>query len=103
MFWTLEQHQISVVVAPSVTDISSERVTVRPVGGLPLIHVDPPTWSDASRWGKRLFDIVGSLGLIVVLSPVMLAIAVVDQALRPRAGVSSASCGRGGRRRRSRA
>ena len=69
MFWTLEQQQISVVVAPSVTDISSERVRVRPVGGLPLIHVDPPTWSDASRWGKRLFDVLGSAGLILVFSP----------------------------------
>ena len=76
MFWTLEQQQISVVVAPSVTDISSERVNVRPVGGLPLIHVDPPTWSDASRWGKRLFDVVGSLGLIVLFGPLMLAISL---------------------------
>ena len=75
MFWTLEQQQISVVVAPSVTDISGERVRVRPVGGLPLIHVDPPTWSDASRWGKRLFDVLGSAGLILVFSPVMAVIA----------------------------
>ncbi|WP_160004292.1 sugar transferase [Nocardioides sp. AX2bis] len=76
MFWTLEQQQIGVVVAPSVTDISSDRVDIRPVGGLPLIHVDPPTWSDASRWGKRLFDIVGSLGLIVTFSPLLMFVAL---------------------------
>ena len=60
------------VVAPSVTDISGERVRVRPVGGLPLMHIDPPRWSDACRWGKRTFDVVGSLALIVALTPVFI-------------------------------
>ena len=59
--WDLEHQDVQVVVAPSVTDISGERIRVRPVGGLPLMHIDPPTATDASRWGKRLFDVVGSL------------------------------------------
>ncbi|WP_170867227.1 sugar transferase [Nocardioides lianchengensis] len=74
--WDLEHHDVQVVVAPSVTDISSERVRVRPVGGLPLMHIDPPAWSDASRWGKRLFDFAGSLGLILAFSPLMLIAAI---------------------------
>lgn len=75
--WDLEHHDVQVVVAPSVTDISGERVRVRPVGGLPLIHIDPPAWSDASRWGKRTFDIVGSLGLILAFAPLMLLAAAL--------------------------
>ncbi|NPC97292.1 sugar transferase [Nocardioides sp. zg-DK7169] len=67
--WDLEHHDVQVVVAPNVTDISSERVNVRPVGGLPLMHIDPPAWSDASRWGKRSFDVVGSALLLLALSP----------------------------------
>lgn len=74
--WDLEHHDVQVVVAPSVTDISSERVRVRPVGGLPLIHIDPPAWSDASRWGKRTFDIVGSGGLILAFAPLFLIAAL---------------------------
>lgn len=74
--WDLEHHDVQVVVAPSVTDISSERVRVRPVGGLPLMHIDPPAWSDASRWGKRTFDFLGSLGLILAFSPLMLVAAL---------------------------
>ena len=73
--WDLELHDVQVVVAPSVTDISAERIRIRPVAGLPLIHVDPPTWSDASRWGKRLFDIIGSSLLLIVFCPLMAAIA----------------------------
>lgn len=74
--WELERDNVSVVVAPSVTDISSERMTVRPVGGLPLIHIDAPTWSDASRWGKRTFDIVGSFSLLVAFLPLLLFAAI---------------------------
>ena len=69
--WELERDNVSVIVAPSVTDISSERMTVRPVGGLPLIHVDAPTWSDATRWGKRTFDILGSAFLLLVFTPLL--------------------------------
>ncbi len=69
--WQLERHHVQVVVAPSVTDISSERIKIRPVGGLPLIHIDPPTWSDASRWGKRSFDLLGSSLLILAFAPLL--------------------------------
>ncbi|WP_246304962.1 sugar transferase [Nocardioides thalensis] len=70
--WELEERGIKVVVAPSLDDISSDRITVRPVGGLPLIHVDSPRWSDAASFGKRLFDVVGSAMLILALGPVFL-------------------------------
>ena len=51
---TLEEHDVQVVVAPSVTDISSERVRIRPVGGLPLMHIDPPrVRCTRPSWGKR--------------------------------------------------
>jgi exopolysaccharide biosynthesis polyprenyl glycosylphosphotransferase len=69
--WELEEHDINVVVAPRVTDVSSDRAQLRPVGGLPLIHVDHPRWNDASRWGKRLFDIAGSALLVLALIPVL--------------------------------
>ena len=70
--WALEKEDVQVVVAPSVTEVSGGRVKFRPVGGLPLIHVDPPRATEAARWGKRLFDVVGSIGLIVLFSPVFL-------------------------------
>ena len=74
--WELEEHDINVVVAPKMTDVSGDRTQLRAVGGLPLIHVDRPRWNDASRWGKRLFDIGGSGLLILALSPLFLFAAV---------------------------
>jgi len=70
--WDLEQHDVAMVVAPSVSDTSSDRVSVRPVGGLPLMHIKPPTWSEASRVGKRTFDLVGAAALLILFSPVFL-------------------------------
>jgi exopolysaccharide biosynthesis polyprenyl glycosylphosphotransferase len=69
--WELEPHAVQMVVAPSVNEISSDRMTLRPVGGLPLLHIDPPTWHDASRLGKRSFDLAGALLLLLVFSPLL--------------------------------
>lgn len=69
--WDLEEHDVQVVVAPSVSDVSSERVRFRPVGGLPLVHLDPPRVRHASRRAKRTFDVVGSSLLILAFLPVL--------------------------------
>ncbi len=90
--WDFEHRDIQVVVAPSITDVAGDRVTVRPVGGLPLIHIEPPRSINASRWGKRLFDLAGSLGLLVVLSPLLL-VATLRVALPVTARSSSARPG----------
>ena len=48
------------IVVPSLTDVSSERLRVRPVAGLPLVHIEAPRAMQASRWAKRIFDVVGA-------------------------------------------
>ena len=60
--WDLEGHSVRAIIVPSLTDVSSERLKVRPVAGLPLVHVEAPRAVHASHWAKRAFDVVGSLG-----------------------------------------
>ena len=74
--WDLEHDAIQVVVAPNVADVSSERVRIRPVGGLPLMHIDSPRSTEAVRLGKRAFDAIGAAALIVVLAPLLAVIAM---------------------------
>ena len=69
--WELEHEDVQVVIAPSVTDVASERVRIRPVGGLPLIHLDKPRAQGAVRRAKRSFDVIASSALILLLSPVL--------------------------------
>jgi exopolysaccharide biosynthesis polyprenyl glycosylphosphotransferase len=70
--WDLEHEEIAVVIAPSVTDVSRERISMRPVGGLPLIHLEKPRSQAAVRRAKRTFDILGTLALLLLFTPVFL-------------------------------
>lgn len=75
--WALEDSNIDVIVAPAMTEIASDRVELRPVAGLPLVHMERPRARDSLRWTKRAFDVVAAgLGLLLI-SPVLAAIALV--------------------------
>jgi exopolysaccharide biosynthesis polyprenyl glycosylphosphotransferase len=47
------------------------------VGGVPLVYVDRPRSREASRWAKRTFDLVVATCLLVALSPLLLAVALL--------------------------
>jgi exopolysaccharide biosynthesis polyprenyl glycosylphosphotransferase len=73
--WRLEREDIDMIVANSLIDVAGSRTTVRPVDGLPMLHVEHARLSGAARAFKSVFDRVGAgLGLIV-LAPVLFAIA----------------------------
>jgi exopolysaccharide biosynthesis polyprenyl glycosylphosphotransferase len=74
--WDLEGHHVQMAIVPSLSDISSGRVTMQPVGGLPLVHVGQPQSLGASRIPKRLFDLVGATVLLLLGLPIMLLTAV---------------------------
>ncbi len=76
MAWKLEELKVEMIVVPALTDVSAERLEVRPVAGLPLVHVERPQAMEASRWIKRAFDIIGSSLLILISAPMMALVAV---------------------------
>ena len=74
--WQLEGTGVDLVVAPQLTDIAGPRVHIRPIEGLPLLHVEEPTLSGPGWLAKNLMDrVVAGFGLLC-LSPVLLAIAI---------------------------
>jgi exopolysaccharide biosynthesis polyprenyl glycosylphosphotransferase len=81
--WSLEQGRRHLVVAPGLTDIAGPRIHTRPVAGLPLIHVETPVLSAGQRILKRTTDIVLSSVLIVLLSPVFIALALIVKLTSP--------------------
>lgn len=74
--WDLEGRHVQMAVVPSLSDISSGRMTMRPVGGLPLVHVEQPQSMGASRISKRVFDLVGAACALLIASPVLAAVAL---------------------------
>lgn len=81
--WQLEGSGVELIVAPALTDIAGPRISIRPVSGLPLMHVEEPQLSGPSRLAKECFDrTVAASGLLVV-SPLILSIALLIRFTSP--------------------
>lgn len=95
--YALEGTGVDLVVAPALTNVAGTRVTIRPVAGLPLLHVDEPELTGSRRLLKGAFDrSVASVALLLLL-PVLLAVAVVVRATSPGPAVfRQERVGRGG-------
>ncbi|MEC5151158.1 sugar transferase [Cryobacterium sp. GrIS_2_6] len=75
--WSLEPGRQHLVMAPALTDIGGPRIHARPVAGLPLIHVETPTYDGLKNFAKRSLDIVGSITLLALFSPLLIGIAAL--------------------------
>lgn len=81
--WALADLQVKMIMAPALTDIAGPRIHTQPVAGLPLIHVSTPNLGTGQRLLKRLFDLVGALLLLAVLSPIFVLVALIVRADSP--------------------
>ncbi|HET6213045.1 MAG TPA: sugar transferase, partial [Micromonosporaceae bacterium] len=65
--WQLEGTGVDLVVAPQLTDIAGPRVHIRPVEGLPLLHVEEPKLSGPAWLFKTVMDrLAAGLGLLLL-------------------------------------
>ncbi|GAA2404207.1 exopolysaccharide biosynthesis polyprenyl glycosylphosphotransferase [Catellatospora methionotrophica] len=76
MAWQLERDEIDLIVASSLIDVAGGRTTIRPVDGLPMLHVEHPRLSGGSRVMKELMDRAGAALLLVLSAPLLLVIAM---------------------------
>ncbi|AXL13000.1 sugar transferase [Microbacterium foliorum] len=74
--YAVADRDIQMIMAPALTDVAGPRLHATPVAGLPLVHVDFPRMESGKRFLKRTFDLVGSLLLLLLLSPVFLITAI---------------------------
>lgn len=73
--WRLERLDIDLIVASALLDVATDRTTLRPVDGLPMLHVEHPRLTGGRRIVKEIVDRSGALLLLTMLSPVLLLIA----------------------------
>ena len=81
--WELEKTDIQLVLAPALTNIAGPRIHTKPIAGLPLIHVDRPTYRGANKIVKRSFDSIGSLFLLALASPFLLGLMIAVKVSSP--------------------
>lgn len=67
---------VHVELSSTLRDISSQRLTVRPLGRFPVVYVEPVSRGGWRAVAKRGFDIVTAVVGIVVTAPVLLAAAI---------------------------
>jgi exopolysaccharide biosynthesis polyprenyl glycosylphosphotransferase len=74
--WDLEKSGTEMCVASALLDVAGPRTTIRPVAGLPLLHVDHAELTGAKQVTKGVFDRISAALALIVLAPLFMLIAV---------------------------
>lgn len=79
------EHHITFKYAAAFFDTQSTNISIQPIAGVPVIEIKRTKLDGWGRIVKRLFDVIGSLLLIVLTSPIMLitTIAILIEGGRP--------------------
>jgi exopolysaccharide biosynthesis polyprenyl glycosylphosphotransferase len=75
--WGLETSGTELCVASALLDVAGPRTTIRPVAGLPLLHLDHPEFTGIRRLIKSAFDRVFGFALLLACLPVLVLAAAV--------------------------
>lgn len=72
LLWELEETETELIVAAALLDVAGPRTTIRPIDGLPMLHLDHAELSGSRRAVKRIFDIVVASMIGLVALPLLL-------------------------------
>ncbi|MEO7124038.1 MAG: sugar transferase [Lacisediminihabitans sp.] len=75
--WELEGTATELILASRLVDVAGPRIHFRPVDGLPLIHVEIPSFEGGKHVLKRALDVAASSVAIVLLLPLCAVLAVL--------------------------
>jgi exopolysaccharide biosynthesis polyprenyl glycosylphosphotransferase len=81
--WALEQRGIELIVSPGIIEVAGPRISVRPVAGLSLLHLERPSVSGGPHLIKAVFDRVVALGMIILLAPLLIGLAIAVRLSSP--------------------
>jgi exopolysaccharide biosynthesis polyprenyl glycosylphosphotransferase len=81
--WALEERGVELVVSPGIVEVAGPRLSIRPVAGLSLLHLERPTFGGARRVVKTVFDRVLATVLLVLVSPLVGALALAVRLTSP--------------------
>lgn len=74
--WELEEAGTDIYIAPTLLDIAEARTTIRPIAGLPLLHMEHPERAGSKLLIKSLFDRTTAAVALILLAPVFATIAI---------------------------
>lgn len=68
----LTEHGIHVEISSTLCDIASSRITVRPVGRVPMMYIEPVQRNGWRQLAKRAFDLAIAVPMFVLSLPILL-------------------------------
>jgi len=74
--WTLEKTGTDLCVAPALLDVAGPRTTIRPIAGLPLLHMDHPEFTGLRWLVKSAFDRLAAAIALLFLMPLLVLLAL---------------------------
>ena len=77
LYWALDGHDISFVVSPAITGVSSSKLTTRVIAGTPLLEISSTKFSGPQYAIKTVMDVVLGTVAFLVSTPVVLVAAVI--------------------------
>ncbi|WP_406057048.1 sugar transferase [Kribbella sp. NBC_00889] len=78
--WALEQRGVELIVSPGIVEVAGPRISIRPVAGLSLLHLERPSVSGGPHLLKTIFDRVLGCLLLLAVSPILIVTAVMVKA-----------------------
>lgn len=75
--WDLEGAGAELVVDPGLMEIAGPRLHITAVDGLPLLRLTEPAFTGMHRVLKGMIDWLGAALLLLVIAPVMIAVAIM--------------------------
>jgi exopolysaccharide biosynthesis polyprenyl glycosylphosphotransferase len=81
--WALEEREVDLVVSPGIIEVAGPRLSIRPVAGLSLLHLERPTTRGGRMIFKLAFDRALGAVLFALCLPLMATTAVAIRLTSP--------------------
>ncbi len=73
--WELEERGVELIVSPGIVEVAGPRLSIRPIAGLSLLHLERPVTRGGRMIVKGVLDRLVGLAMIVLGSPVLVVAA----------------------------
>jgi exopolysaccharide biosynthesis polyprenyl glycosylphosphotransferase len=81
--WELDERSVDLILSPGIVEVAGPRLSIRPVAGLSLLHMERPATRGGRMLVKRIIDRLFAIALFVALLPLLAVIAIAVRRSSP--------------------